>query len=129
MEEEEDQEEEDVTKETLLRRWRRRVISGGPSAGRGGQYVEGLRGGPRRRRHRKEITCHYEFRSSDSKGTAEGGEATFREDLVHHYLLPEDLVLLLDRCGFEIRELHGISMAPRSIRKRASTWSSSLRKS
>ena len=55
----------------------------------------------------KRITCHYEFRSSDSKGTAEGGEATFREDLVHHYLLPEDLVLLLDRCGFEIRELHG----------------------
>ena len=53
---------------------------------------------PRVDRAAGSITCIYDFRS---------GEEIFREHLTHHYLVPEDLVLLLDRCGFEIQELSG----------------------
>lgn len=47
------------------------------------------------------ITCKYEFQC------AESGGGLFREELVHHYLLPEQLVRLLDSTGFDIEQLDG----------------------
>jgi hypothetical protein len=47
------------------------------------------------------ITCRYDFTSP----TAD--EPGYIESLRHHYLLPEQLVHLLDKSGFEIEELSG----------------------
>ena len=37
----------------------------------------------------------------------EEGSAVFTETLIHRYLLPEQLVRMLDESGFEIEELFG----------------------
>ena len=61
------------------------------------------------------ITCHYEFQRSISSRDADTIDGNLmelvveeiKEDLVHHYLLPEDLVRLLHSSGFEIQQLSG----------------------
>ena len=47
----------------------------------------------------RRIRCRYTF-------VAEGGER-HAEELVHHYLLPEELVRLVDAAGFEIESILG----------------------
>ena len=50
------------------------------------------------------ITCVYEFREALE---ADGHGEEFVETLKHHYLLPEQLVRLIDESGFAIEELFG----------------------
>ncbi|KAL1496022.1 hypothetical protein AB1Y20_014655 [Prymnesium parvum] len=47
----------------------------------------------------QQITCRYDFVSS--------GGAVARETLLHHYLLPEQLIELLSEKGFEIDSIYG----------------------
>eukprot|EP00310_Coccolithus_braarudii_P023586 CAMPEP_0183343724 /NCGR_PEP_ID=MMETSP0164_2-20130417/9562_1 /TAXON_ID=221442 /ORGANISM="Coccolithus pelagicus ssp braarudi, Strain PLY182g" /LENGTH=371 /DNA_ID=CAMNT_0025514599 /DNA_START=1 /DNA_END=1114 /DNA_ORIENTATION=+ len=46
------------------------------------------------------ITCLYDF-------SAKAERLSFRESLVHHYLLPEQLVRLIDSSGFAIEHIFG----------------------
>ena len=46
----------------------------------------------------RRIACAYDFKSES---------ATLSETVVHHYLLPEQLVRLLDGCGFDIDSIDG----------------------
>ena len=58
----------------------------------------------------QKITCTYDFKEATATSTAGAGDSggeTFSESLVHHYLLPEQLVRLLDTHGFSIDEIFG----------------------
>lgn len=55
------------------------------------------------------ITCTYEFEAvgAEDAPESESAPSVFTEQLVHNYLLPEELVRLLDTSGFAIEELYG----------------------
>ena len=54
------------------------------------------------------ITCAYDFHEAPAADAGGGAEAAvFTETLVHQYLLPEQLVRLVDASGLAIEEIFG----------------------